>query len=56
MDGMLSELNDEQLDCVTHEADVLQILAGPGSGKVARVIQSQKTRLMNSRLECSQYG
>lgn len=34
MDTLLQDLNEEQVECVLHDAEVLQILAGPGSGKV----------------------
>lgn len=37
MDRLLTDLNEEQRECVLHEATVLQVLAGPGSGKVSAI-------------------
>ncbi|CCG81065.1 Putative uncharacterized protein [Taphrina deformans PYCC 5710] len=40
MEELLRDLNNEQVECVLHHAEVLQILAGPGSGKVHQITQS----------------
>jgi hypothetical protein len=35
MNSVLAQLNSEQRECVEHDTNVLQIMAGPGSGKVS---------------------